>query len=235
MIPGIDVSHHQTKTRQIDWTAVRAAGVRWAYIKSTQGSTYLDGQAFVNRDGCITNKIPFGFYHFGDVTSSPEDNAIHFVNTISDKQGPGALPPVLAVEGSGGFKDMSAGEIDQWCLRFAKQYYTMMKRPLGLYGYTAGRSAEVTQSFPYLWIAQWTAGITAPSFTPKGAWNKWAFWQSSEKGQVPGIDGNVDLDWIASEAEFARLTKSGGFAWGTVVAIAAVALGAIWWQKRRGG
>jgi GH25 family lysozyme M1 (1,4-beta-N-acetylmuramidase) len=39
------------------------------------------------------------------------------------------------------------------------------------------------------------AGVGCPTI-PEG-WRRWAFWQHSSKGQLPGIDGPVDLDHFA--------------------------------------
>lgn len=41
-----------------------------------------------------------------------------------------------------------------------------------------------------LWVAEY--GVTQPTL-PAG-WTSWAFWQHSESGSVPGIQGAVDLD-----------------------------------------
>ena len=39
MIYGIDVSHHN---EWIDWPKVKAAGVRFAFIKASEGDGYID-------------------------------------------------------------------------------------------------------------------------------------------------------------------------------------------------
>ena len=38
-VKGVDVSHHQGG---IDWRALRASGVRFAYIKATEGAHFRD-------------------------------------------------------------------------------------------------------------------------------------------------------------------------------------------------
>jgi lysozyme len=38
-VQGVDVSHHQGP---IDWRALAGSGVRFAYIKATEGSDYVD-------------------------------------------------------------------------------------------------------------------------------------------------------------------------------------------------
>ncbi|WP_256578531.1 GH25 family lysozyme [Pseudomonas sp. NS1(2017)] len=49
-----------------------------------------------------------------------------------------------------------------------------------------------------LWIAHWeVAQPTVPeTWSAKG--KSWEWWQHSSKGQVDGIQGPVDLDWVKS-------------------------------------
>ena len=46
-----------------------------------------------------------------------------------------------------------------------------------------------------LWVAQY--GVDAPSDSV--IWDTWAGWQYSDTGSVPGISGNVDLDYFTDE------------------------------------
>jgi GH25 family lysozyme M1 (1,4-beta-N-acetylmuramidase) len=56
-----------------------------------------------------------------------------------------------------------------------------------------------------LWLAHYTQGCpTLPS-----PWTRWTFWQHTDRGTVPGIDGPVDLDLFAGtlgELDTARTT-----------------------------
>jgi lysozyme len=44
-----------------------------------------------------------------------------------------------------------------------------------------------------LWIAHYTQGC--PTLPPP--WTRWTFWQHTDRGAVPGIEGPVDLDLFA--------------------------------------
>ena len=48
MIPGIDVSHYQGS---IDWAKVKAAGIRFVYVKASQGADFTDPRLFANVAG----------------------------------------------------------------------------------------------------------------------------------------------------------------------------------------
>ena len=41
-----------------------------------------------------------------------------------------------------------------------------------------------------LWLASYTASPSVPS-----AWRTWNFWQYNDNGRLPGISGNVDVDY----------------------------------------
>src|SRR3954453_10276082 len=57
---GIDVSHHQG---QIDWSAVKASGIQFAYIKATEGTEFTDATFAENWRNSNTAGIVRGAYH----------------------------------------------------------------------------------------------------------------------------------------------------------------------------
>lgn len=61
LVHGIDVSNWQAA---IDWPAVAAAGVRFAWCKATESMTYSDPTFFDNMRGARAAGIPVGAYHF---------------------------------------------------------------------------------------------------------------------------------------------------------------------------
>tara|TARA_B100000683_G_C12168523_1_gene423236 strand:+ start:363 stop:605 length:243 start_codon:yes stop_codon:yes gene_type:complete len=58
---GIDVSHHQGA---IDWAKVKAAGVHYCFMKSTEGSTFKDKRFDFNWNQAKAHGIIRGAYHF---------------------------------------------------------------------------------------------------------------------------------------------------------------------------
>jgi lysozyme len=61
VIKGIDVSGHQDR---VDWTRVKADGVKFAYIKATEGVGFVDPRFGAFAAGAQAAGIPHGFYHF---------------------------------------------------------------------------------------------------------------------------------------------------------------------------
>ena len=66
-IIGIDVSEFNGT---LDWSKIKAAGIRFAIIRSGYGVSYQDPQFRANVEGAIAEGIPFGIYHFSYALST---------------------------------------------------------------------------------------------------------------------------------------------------------------------
>lgn len=198
-VPGIDVSHWQGS---IDWAQVAAAGTRFAIAKATQGRAYVDPQYGVNKAGAELNGIVFGAYHFAEPDNTQNDavrEADHFVDTAH--LGPGSLIPALDIERTGG---LTQAKVTAWILDWLDRVTERVgvrpmvyTSPNGWLNRTGDTTAVASAGYTVLWVAHW--GVAEPRL-PAADWNGngWTFWQYTSQGSVPGIIGNVDLDWYES-------------------------------------
>jgi GH25 family lysozyme M1 (1,4-beta-N-acetylmuramidase) len=196
-LPGIDVSHHQNT---IDWTQVAASGVRFAIAKATEGTGFIDPQFSTNRAEAMAAGIVFGAYHFARPDLHPFNpipEADHFVDTA--QLAPGNIVPVLDLERSG---DLSPAQLTDWVLQWLDQVYArtgvrpmVYTSPNGWKDRMANTTAIADAGYTVLWVAHWN--VAAPTL-PANDWqgNGWKVWQYSNCGDVPGIDGCVDLDYF---------------------------------------
>jgi lysozyme len=200
--PGIDVSYHQST---IDWRRVRKAGVLFAFIRVSDGSTFADPLFERNWSKARPTGILRGAYQY----FRPDENAVAQADLLIDaiKRDPGELPPVIDVETTGGRSPSQIKRaIETWLKRVREKLgvepviYTgpdFWKTEVG--------NADLT-SQP-LWIAHYTTGCP----TVPAPWKTWAFWQHTDRGEVPGITGAVDLDVFAGSftelEEFARRSR----------------------------
>ncbi|MBL0015595.1 MAG: hypothetical protein IPP17_03940 [Bacteroidetes bacterium] len=92
-IRGIDVSRYQGK---IEWAKVKQAGIRFAFIKATEGTDYVDPYFAVNWDEAKDKGIARGAYHFFRPAQDGKAQAEHFLKQV--KWTKGDLPPVLDLE-----------------------------------------------------------------------------------------------------------------------------------------
>ena len=84
-IEGIDVSHWEG---DIDFREVKRDGIRFVYIKSSEGDTYIDPDFERNYREARKARLKIGFYHY--VTARTDAQARYqaqfFVNTVGDKE-----------------------------------------------------------------------------------------------------------------------------------------------------
>lgn len=194
---GIDVSRHQGV---IDWTKAAAAGVKYVFIKATEGATYTDPNLQTYVAGAVGAGIPIGFYHY----ARPENNgakteAANFAKITSTYKP--QFPLVLDVEGDAA--KLGRANLTQWCLTFLQE----LKRLTGQDGmiYTGASFANSylgpeLGSYP-LWIAHYN--VTTPM--ANATWGTWSVFQYSSSGTVAGISGNVDMNAMV-EAFYKKYT-----------------------------
>ncbi len=205
-LPGIDVSHHQDV---IDWAQVAASGIRFAFAKASEGRTFVDPMYATNKAAAESNGIAFSAYHFAKPDDRPNDailEADHFVDTA--QLVPGNLLPVLDIESTGG---LSQAEVTDWILTWLGRVTERLgvrpmvyTSPAGWESRTGDTTAVADAGYSVLWIAHWD--VAEPRL-PANEWagNGWTFWQYSNCGSIPGIEGCVDLDWYGS-SDFGPVT-----------------------------
>jgi GH25 family lysozyme M1 (1,4-beta-N-acetylmuramidase) len=195
-IEGIDVSHWQGT---IDWAKVKAAGKKFAFIKASEHTTFVDDKYATNRSKAKANGILVGAYHFARPDTSTNDavkEADHFINTAGPVSG--ELLPVLDLEVTGG---LTKTQLAAWAKSFLDRVYerTGVKGAIymspSFWSNYAGNSLNLANAgYKVLWIAHWTTA-SAPT-VPASNWggNGWTFWQYTSSGSVNGIEGRVDLN-----------------------------------------
>jgi lysozyme len=193
---GIDVSHYQGR---IDWRAVEADGVGFAYVKATEGGTFVDPAFARNWAAAGETRIVRGAYHRFRARRDGAAQARHFLSVVSLRDGD--LPPVLDVEATDGVGDARlVREVRAWLAEVERR---TGKRPI-VYtkpGFRRVHLGTALDDYP-LWIAEYD--VDSPSV------DGWHFWQHSERGRVAGIANAVDLDrFNGSHAELRELAASG--------------------------
>src|SRR5437899_1806639 len=93
---GIDVSNYQGA---INWGRVASGDIAFAYIKATEGSTYIDPRFTENWNGAAAAGLQRGAYHFFTFCSSGQDQAVNYLHVVPVEAD--ALPPAIDLELSG--------------------------------------------------------------------------------------------------------------------------------------
>lgn len=194
-IKGIDVSHHQN---EVDWHAVRSAGIEFVFIKATEGTTFVDPKFKHNWRAAKEAGLIRGAYHFFRTRSPLEGNIANIANTV-EKLEPGDLPIALDLEIPNQWSELESARrldlIQRW-LDGVCDFFGGTMRP---FVYLSPNFASEILASPAflgaypLWLAHYT---TAPQPRVPQPWTDWTFWQHTNQGSVPGIKGNVDLNWF---------------------------------------
>ena len=195
---GVDVSSHQGV---IDWQAVADSGVEFAMIRiGFRG--YLEGE--INEDPCARSNIEgakaagldVGVYFFSQALTRQEAAreaawAVTFLQNMELD-----LPLVFDWEHVESAEARTAGLEDRALLTACAQSFCDVVRAAGYEPmvyfnvYQSRDLYDLTALQDYgFWIAQYTDGLDFPYAVD--------LWQYTESGEVPGIQGRVDIDlWL---------------------------------------
>ena len=192
---GIDVSHNNGT---IDWKRVKQSEVEYAIIRCGYGSdskSQDDKKWEKNVKGCTDNNIPYGvyLYSYADTVEKASSEADHAIRLLQGKKF--KYPVYYDLEEDAIRKKLSKTEIANIAKTFCNK--------LSAKGYTVGIYANKDWFTNYLtdscfnnwtkWVAQYN--------TVCNYQGKYDMWQCSSTGRVPGISGNVDLNYSYSPFE----------------------------------
>ena len=201
-VRGIDVSEHQG---EIDWDAVAADGVEFAYIRVSDSLSRMD--PYFERNWQEAGRVGLlrGVYQYFRPSQDPVAQAQVLLDAMGPI-GPDILPPMFDIE-------TDSNQTDAVVSARAQVWLEMVENATGVrpivYTYPsfwAENDFEGNWSDYLLWIANYE--VECP-LVPDD-WNRWAFFQYSSTGAVDGISGNVDLnDFNGSYAELQALAGQG--------------------------
>jgi lysozyme len=197
-LPGIDVSHFQG---EVDWRAVAAAGMRFAFIKATEGLDDIDPRFAENWQQSGAAGLLRGAYHFLHPNLDAKQQAAHFLSVVTLDHD--ALPPALDVEVINGVGPAAlAACIETWLetVEAALGCKPVVYTDPSFWRDNIGANLA---AYP-LWLACYAAQPEVPA-----SWQSWTFWQHSQSGTVNGIAGPVDLDFCRLSLEQLRQLRTG--------------------------
>ncbi len=192
-VHGTDVSKYQG---DIDWPTAKANGVSFAFIKATEGGDRLDDKFSLNYAAARAAGVPRSAYHFYYFCTPAAVQAAWYIANVP--RDPSALPPVLDVEWNHKSPtcklrpapDVVRQEMSIWLSKIERHYG---KRPI-IYvtpDFYADNLEGHFQSYEFF--------LRAVADHPSNVYpeRKWAFWQYSGTGNIPGIKGNADMNVFA--------------------------------------
>ncbi len=199
---GVDVSYYQGT---VDWAKAKAAGVKFAFLRLSDGTTFQDPKFVQNWTNTKAAGVIRGAYQFFRPSQSVTAQADMMINAIGTYQ-PGDLPPVIDVEADGGLAPATvASRVRQWVDRVKG---ALGVEPIVYTGYYFWRD-EVGAPSSFAPNALWVAAYSTTCPNIPSPWMKWTFWQHTDSGHVNGITGNVDMNKFNGDLN-ALLAFAGG-------------------------
>ncbi len=192
--PGIDVSSFQGK---IDWNRVKNSGIEFAIIRlgyrgyGKAGKLVEDEYAKDNLKGATEAGLPIGAYFFSQALSIEEaDEEIEYMlNILGDYELD--MPIILDWEipvDTARTANMDARTLTDIQLHYCAVMEEKGYQPMVYFNWYQGSHLmylNELEDYPF-WLALYQDRMTYPY--------KVEMWQYTDRGRVPGIDGNVDLN-----------------------------------------
>jgi GH25 family lysozyme M1 (1,4-beta-N-acetylmuramidase) len=211
-LAGLDVAGFQHPVSKaypdgeaISWTAVAAAGYKFAAVKATEGDYYVNPWASTDLAAARDAGLDVAPYHFAVPNVSGGAEQAQFAVEYSGYV-PGArmLPlmldieydPYVATDHTNECYGLTPAKMTAWLAAFVTTVrsltgqYPVIYTTADWWDTCTGRSAAFGAD--PMWVAAY--GFASPP-VPAG-WNTWTFWQYTSDGTVPGVatPGTTDLD-----------------------------------------
>lgn len=204
-VRGVDVSHYQG---QIDFCTLHRQGMRFAFIKATEGSTHTDSRFAENLAAVQESPLRPGFYHFFSYDSPGASQAAHFTETVPVLED--MLPPVIDVEFYGGYYSSPADAAS-----VVPELRDMVDALRAHYGVSP--ILYCTQRAWRLYIRDFfddcDLWIRDVYLTPR-AGQDWRFWQYTDRAKLEGYSGDepcIDVNvFRGTEADFEQYGRPDG-------------------------
>lgn len=186
----IDVSKWQ---KDIDWKKVKDAGIDYVMMrlgtqKAVDQENVLDAYFEQNIKGAQENGLEVGVYFFSYANDLDDvrEQAKWVVEQLKDYQIDIGVSFDWESFGLLNEMDVNLHEFKQFSNEFLKIIEENGYKPIN-YGSKSKLETLFDTSKYYTWLAHYTDNTTYEG--------EYLIWQFSDSGQVPGITGNVDLDY----------------------------------------
>lgn len=222
---GVDVSkhnaHQQTYKNIIDWQRVKAAGYCFAYIKCSEGETYVDPAFFSQLEAAAAAGFIVAPYHFFRHLKDATAQACNLYNTwmkgIEMLKAKGIkfissepmidLEPIMQNKQGvlidvDGINKLPKGEYARKAAALASQVkYYFGHYPLGYTypGFNAQANIQLGKVLQPLGVPLWIAHYKVKKPLIQKPYEGAAIWQKSGTGKIDGAPSAIDLNELYSD------------------------------------
>ncbi len=213
-VEGIDVASGQhPEGAAITWTSVAAAGYKFAFIKVSEGSYYVNpyyasDAAGAERAGMFVAPYAFAIPNYSG-GALQADYALDHASYAPDGQ---TLPLVLDIEydpydgaaptgdGTNSCYGLSQARMVEWIAAFVAEADRRTGQPPAIYSTQDWWATCTGDSAAFAADPLWVSSYAATPAVP-GAWNgNWTYWQYTDAATPPGVPDATDASWLSSTA-----------------------------------
>ncbi|KAK4496308.1 hypothetical protein PRZ48_012288 [Zasmidium cellare] len=183
---GFDISHYQSS---VDFNAAyNSGGLRFVYIKATEGTTYKDPSFSSHYTGATNAGFIRGGYHFASGTGDGSQEANYFLANGGGWSNDGrTLPGMLDLEGD----CISVS----WIQTFSNTYHAKTGRYPVLYSSPSWWSSCTGNSNAFVNTNPlWMACYRSSPCTPQGGWPYYTIWQNADSNPYGGDSDQFNGD-----------------------------------------
>ncbi len=193
-LKGVDISSYQA---DVDMRTLSDQGVRFAYIKATEGSSHRDEMFSKNWKNASETSLKVGAYHFFSFESSGETQANNYIETVGSLKG--KLIPAVDVEIYGKFKENPPEKDDvtrqlKILLAVLEDEYKVKPMIYVQKDFYDKYLKEEFKDYPL-----WARNVFFPVYLEFGG--DWMIWQYKDRGKLEGYSGGeefIDFDVLNS-------------------------------------
>ncbi len=191
-ICGVDVSHYQG---EVDWNTLREQGISFAYIKATEGSSYVDAYFAQNVIGAGQAGVTPGAYHFFSFDSPAETQAEWYIETVGSES---ILIPAVDIEYYG---DKRQNPPEESVVR------NSLQKMLDILETEYGVKPMIYTTYPFYrkyiqgYFDEYPLWLRNVYFEPG---EDWTLWQYADRVVLDGYAGEeryIDMDVFYGSAE----------------------------------
>ena len=185
---GIDISHHQGKIDWDEFGLYKDNPICFIYIKATEGSTYQDPMYSSYVDGVKDKPIPLGSYHYFRTSSPVVTQFQNFMSVVNIEEQD--LIPMIDIEECKNWKGQMFHDSLKLFLNLVEDSFG--SKPI-LYTVNSFYNSYMRHKYKDYYLCVGRYSKHQPNLFDG---HSWILWQYTEFGVIPGIEKNVDIDFI---------------------------------------
>ena len=187
MTMGVDMSSYQ---EQVDFDELKRQGVKFAYIKATEGAGHVDTSFYEKWRAAEAAEVPAGAYHYFIYGESGAAQAMNFIQTVGEITG--RLIPAVDMELT--TEEVRNPPEADVVVRGLKSFLAVIEEHYGVRPVIYARQDYYNKylAADFADYPRWITNVFFPVYLEAG--DGWTMWQYNDCGKLAGYSGEKCID-----------------------------------------